>query len=256
MRQLTAFTRKEFTEIRRSKKGLVVFVIFVIFGIMSPAMAKLTPWLYETLAESLKEQGISIGNVTVTALTSWEQYYKNMFMEFLVLAVVFGGILTSEYQKGTLINILTKGLNRWKVIAAKCIALFISWTVCYWLCFGITCAYTAYFWDNGALRHILLSAAGSYLFGIWLIAVIMLFSTLFNSVTTVLLATGVLYMVLGFLSMIPAAADYLPLKMTSGLDLLTGKAAVQDYAASAVVTAAFTVIAVAVSVRVFNRKRL
>jgi len=256
MKQLAAFTKKEFLEIIRSGKVYILLIIFVIFGIMNPAMAKLTPWLYEMLADTLNEQGLSIGNITVTAMTSWEQYYKNMSMEYIVFVVMFSGILTTEYQKGTLINMLTKGLPRWKVIAAKSTALLISWSLCYFLCFGITYAYNAYFWDNSIAKHIGFAAAASYLFGIWLISMLMVSSVFLNSVSAVLLTTGGIYAVTYLLGMIPAAADYLPTKLASGLELLKGTASIQDYTAALTITIALIVIASMTNVVGFNRKRM
>ena len=151
MKQLIAFTKKEFLELIRTGKIYILLIIFVIFGIMNPAIAKLTPWMFDMLADTMKEQGIIIKDVAVTAMTSWEQYYKNMSMQFIVLVIMFCGILTSEYQKGTLINMLTKGLPRWKVILAKSITLFISWSICYWLTFGITTLQTTSFFQQWVL---------------------------------------------------------------------------------------------------------
>lgn len=256
MKQFTAFTKKEFLEIVRTGKVYILLIIFFIFGIMNPAMAKLTPWLYEMLADTLKEQGISMGKIVVTAMTSWEQYYKNMSMEFIVFVVMFCGTLTSEYQKGTLINILTKGLPRWKVIAAKSTALVVSWSFCYWLCFGITWGYNAYFWDNSIAAHIFFAAAGSYLFGIWLISLILLFSAFLNSGTAVLLTTGVIYAVVYLLSMIPKLADYLPTKLTSGLELLSKTAAVKDFTSAITVTVILIVLAGILSITGFNKKKI
>ncbi len=256
MKQLIAFTKKEFLEIIRTGKIYILLIIFVIFGIMNPAFAKLTPWLYEMMADSLKEQGFIVGEIAVTALTSWEQYYKNMSMEFIVIVVMFCGILTSEYQKGTLINMLTKGLTRWKVIAAKSIALLVSWTLCYWLCFGITFGYNAYFWDNSIAKHIVFAAVCSYLFGIWLISLIMLCSAFINSGSAVLLTTGVIYAVVSMLSMIPSISDYLPTKLTSGMALLTGNANVSDYTIAIVVTLVMVVAAGTITIIGFNKKKI
>lgn len=49
-------------------------------------------------------------------MTSWQQYFKNMSMEFIVLVVMFYDTVISEIQKGTLINMFTKGLSRLKVL--------------------------------------------------------------------------------------------------------------------------------------------
>ena len=256
MKQLTAFIKKESLELIRSGKIYILLIVFTVFGIMNPAIAKLTPWLYDMLSASLREQGVSIGNIAVTALTSWQQYYKNMSMEFIVFVIMFCPVLTSEYQKGTLINILTKGLSRWKVIAAKSFVLLVSWSLCYWLCFGITFGYTAFYWDNSIALHFVFAAAASYLFGIWLISLIMLCSAFLNSGTAVLLATGAIYVAASLLSMIPGIAGYLPTKLTLGPELLTKEAAVGDYTCAVAVTAVLIVLAGAVTVLRFNKKQL
>lgn len=256
MKQLTAFINKEFLEIFRTGKIYILLVIFVIFGIMNPAFAKMTPWLFEMLADTMKEQGITISTITVTAMTSWEQYYKNMSMEFIVFVVMFGGILTSEYQKGTLINMLTKGLPRWKVILAKGAVALVSWSLCYWLCFGITYSYNSYFWDNSIARNIAFAAFGSYLFGLWLISLILLCSAFLNSGSAVLLTTGVIYTINYLLNMIPDVADYLPTKLTNGLELLTGATEVKDYIGATAITVLLIVLSGAATVAVFNRKRI
>lgn len=256
MKQLIAFTKKEFLELIRTGKIYILLIIFTIFGIMNPAFAKLTPWLYDMMADSLKEQGLIIGEVAVTALTSWEQYYKNMSMEFIVFVVMSCSVLTWEYQKGTLINMLTKGLPRWKVIVAKSITILISWSLCYWLCFAITFGYNTYFWDNSIAKHIVFAAAGSYLFGIWLISLIMLCSAYLNSGTAVLLTTGAIYAIVSMLSMIPSISDYLPTKLTSGMELLTTATSVSDYTVAIVVTVVMIVVAGIVTMIGFNKKKM
>ncbi|BCN30781.1 ABC transporter permease [Anaeromicropila herbilytica] len=256
MRQLAAFTKKEFMEIIRTGKVYILLILFVIFGIMSPAIAKLTPWMYDMLADSMKDQGITIGKTVVTALTSWQQYYKNMSMEFIAFVVMFCGVLTLEYQKGTLINMLTKGLPRWKVIVSKYLAVLISWSICYLLCFGITYGYNAYFWDNSTAKHCVFAAFTSYLFGLWLISLIMLFSSLLNTSTAVLLATGLMYAVVLLLGMIPKLVDLLPTKLTRGVELLAGATKIQDYTLAIVVTIVLIVISGIVTIIHFNHKRI
>ena len=43
MRQLTAFLQKEFTEVLRNSKLMIGAVIFLLLGVMNPAIAKITP---------------------------------------------------------------------------------------------------------------------------------------------------------------------------------------------------------------------
>ena len=131
MRQLSAFLRKEGMELIRTGKIWILLIIFILFGIMNPAIAKLTPWMVETMSDSLAESGMVLTEVKVNAMTSWNQFYKNISMALIIFALMLSGILTTEYQKGTLVNMLTKGLIRWKVVGAKSIASIGLWTVCY-----------------------------------------------------------------------------------------------------------------------------
>ena len=68
---MKAFLKKEWMEWKRTGRMLVLLLIFALFGIMNPAVAKLTPWLMETLSESLADTGLVTTTVTVDAMTSW-----------------------------------------------------------------------------------------------------------------------------------------------------------------------------------------
>ena len=74
MRQLIAFTKKEFLEQCRTGKLLLFVIIFALFGIMNPAIAKLTPWMMDMMSEQFAESGMEIMAVEVDALTSWAQF--------------------------------------------------------------------------------------------------------------------------------------------------------------------------------------
>ena len=119
MKSLYAFVKKESLELIRSGKLVLLVIISCLFGIMNPFIAKITPWLMEMMSDQLAESGMSITTIKVDAITSWTQFYKNVPLLLIIFVIIMSGILTNEYQKGTLINILTKGLERWKVIIAK-----------------------------------------------------------------------------------------------------------------------------------------
>ena len=78
MKRFLAFLKKEIMEQFRSGKLLFLGILFVLFGIMNPAVAKLTPWLLEVMADSLAQSGMTITQVTVSAMDSWVQFFKNI----------------------------------------------------------------------------------------------------------------------------------------------------------------------------------
>jgi ABC-2 type transport system permease protein len=256
MRQLVAFIKKEFLELFRTGKIYILLILFVMFGIMNPAIAKLTPWMFKMLSETMEEQGIKIAQIDVNAMTSWQQYYKNMSFEFIVLVVMFYGTVVSEIQKGTLINMFTKGLSRWKALAAKTVSASAIWSICYWMCFGITYGYNAYFWDNSIASSLGLAALGSYIFGLWLISIIILSSSVISSSIGVLLSTGGAYVLFSLISMVPDASGYLPTKLTAGYELVSGASAAGDYRWTFIVTALLILLNLIVGVVFFNKKRV
>lgn len=256
MRQLTAFTKKEFMELFRTGKAYILLILFFMFGIMNPAIAKLTPWMLEMLSETMKEQGIIVNHIDVNAMTSWQQYFKNMSMEFIVLVVMFYGTVVSEIQKGTLINMFTKGLSRWKALTAKMLAATAAWSFCYWMCFCITYGYNAYFWDNSIASNLGLAALGSYLFGIWLISVIILSSSFLSSPIGVLLSTAMAYVLCSLISMVPDLAAYIPSRLASGYELVSGVSASGNYKWAFIVTSALILLNMVLAVMGFNKRRI
>jgi ABC-2 type transport system permease protein len=159
MRAFVAFLRKELLECLRSGKLLILGALFLGFGIMNPAVAKMTPWLLELMAEEMAESGMTVTAVTVDALTSWTQFYKNIPMALIAFVLLVGSSFTKEYDADTLILLLTKGLSRTKVLAAKTAVMVGLWSAGYWLCFGVTYLYNDYFWDNSVASALLPAAA-------------------------------------------------------------------------------------------------
>lgn len=229
MKQSMVMIQKELTELVRTGKITLLVIVFSIFGIMNPALAKLTPWMLGLMGSSLAEQGITIGPIAVNALTAWTQYFKNLLMEYILILAVFSGIFAQEYGSGTLVNILTKGVSRGKVAAAKLTAALLSWSVCYWLAFFITLGYSAYFWGDAPMSGIWFAAVCAYLMGVWLLSLELAFASAFSNGMYALLCTAGVYAILYALSMIPALAAYLPTRLGDGLTLLTGDRLAVDF---------------------------
>ena len=139
MNHYLVFLKKELVEHARTYKLLIMLVVFTIFGITNPLIAKLTP---ELLASFMPE-GMSMTIPEPTALDSWAQFFKNtQQMGMIVLVLVFSGVLSSEISRGTLINLLTKGLSRQAVILAKYSAMLLVWSLSILLSAALTWVYT------------------------------------------------------------------------------------------------------------------
>ncbi|MCI8483124.1 MAG: ABC transporter permease subunit [Lachnospiraceae bacterium] len=256
MRQVTALIGKEFLALKRTGKLWIFIILFFLFGIMNPAVAKLTPWMMEMMAESFSETGLVVESVEVSALTSWMQFYKNIPIALIVFLLLFSSILTEEYQKGTLIQMVTKGAKRWKMIGAKYMTMAVFWTFGYLVMFAVTYGYNEYFWDNSTVSHVVLSAMGCYITGMWLISLIIFWSAVFSTSSFVLLAAGGVFFLCYLAGMIPELHSYLPLYLMETSDLLIKGGKFSEYVPSLLLTAGWSVVNLAGSVFCFNRKRL
>ena len=256
MKTLGAFLKKEWTEQIRSSRLLILGLIFLTFGIMNPAIAKLTPWMMEMLAESMEEAGFAVTEVKVDAMISWTQFYKNIPMALIAFVLLQSNIFTKEYQSGTLILALTKGLERYKVVLAKTIVLISTWTFGYWLCYGVTYAYNAYFWDNSIAGYLGVAAVYWWLIGIWVLALMVLFSVMGSSNSGVLLGTGGIFLAVYLLSLIPKLKEYMPTQLMNGMNLLKKVTEPGDYMKSLIVAGVTMVICFMISIPLFNKKRL
>ena len=138
MKTFITFLRKEFLEQLRSKKLMIIGLVFVFFGILNPLTAKITPMILKMISEMVENSGIIVTDVEITALDSWMQFYKNLPTLLVIFILMQSSIFAKEYQKGTLTLVLTKGFERYKVVLAKLITLVSIWTVGYIIYFAIT----------------------------------------------------------------------------------------------------------------------
>ena len=257
MRSFLAFFKKELLESARSGKLMILGMLFFAFGIMNPAIAKLTPWLMEMFAESLEESGMIITSVTVDALTSWTQFFKNIPMALIAFVLLYGGIFTKEYESGTLILLLSKGLARYKVVLSKALVMLLVWTCGYWICFYVTYAYNAYFWDNSIAVGLMPAAILWWLFGVFVICLCVCFSVLSKNSAGVLLGTGFVVLLSYVLDFFPKIAKLTPTSlMTQAGALMIGAKEVSECTFAICLTALLSVICVTISIPIMNKKQL
>ena len=254
MKSYLAFTNKEFCEAIRTYKLLIMGAVFLLLGMLNPITAKITP----QLLKSFMPEGMLITIAEPTALDSWAQFFKNVpQMGLIVLVIVYSGIMANEFSRGTLINMLTKGLSRSVVILSKFTMAVSLWTISYTLCFGVTYAYTAYFWKGDMVSNILLSVFCLWLFGILLLACVILGGVLFKSSYGCLLFTGGFVVALLLINIIPKVQEYNPIILSSSnMALLTNEMSVSDFTLPIVIcfvaAAGFVILAIAL----FNKKQL
>lgn len=256
MRKLIAFTKKEYMEQLRNGRLVVLCILFVLLGIMNPAIAKLTPWMYQIFADSLAENGIVVTAVPVNAMTSWTQFFKNIPIGLLLFFLLQSNVFTKEYQSGSLILTITKGFERYKIVVVKTFVLLFLWTVYYWVCYIITYGYNEFYWDNGVAHHLLFAAICWWLFGMWTMLLCVLFSTIVKTNTGVIVGTAVVLFFSYLLGLLPNVKTYSPSMLLSSDSLLSGMDKISLYTPSIVITAVLCVAFFVGSILMMNRKQL
>ncbi len=252
MKGFTAFFKKEWLENVKNHRLLILAAVFLIFGITNAPLAKYIPDILSTLADGLTM------NVEPTALDAWMQFFKNNSgIGMSAVIILFGSTLASEYTRGTLVLMVTKGLPRRTIILAKYVVSVLIMSFCYWLSFAVTYAYTAYYWPGSALSHTVLAAAALWLIGFFYLAVLLLGGVLFRQTFSAILFTGGIVALLSLVNVFDVATTINPIRLTGeNLALIEGTLSVGDLFGAFVATVLLTIIALVAAVKVFERKAL
>jgi len=109
--------RKELVQQWRTKRVIVVGAVFLLFGLMSPLLAKFTPQML-TMIEGAEQFTDLIPEPTTA--DSLAQYIKNLTQFGFILAILLGmGAVAGEKERSTAALILSKPLPRWAFLLSK-----------------------------------------------------------------------------------------------------------------------------------------
>ncbi|MDR0487896.1 MAG: hypothetical protein LBG99_00565 [Propionibacteriaceae bacterium] len=255
MRSYIAFTKKEFLESFRTYRLVIMVAALAFFGLLSPFTARILP---DILSGMDIGGGVVIELPEPSANDSWAQFFSNISqMGMLVVIIVFCGITANELSKGTLINIVTKGIRRHTVLLAKFTVATLMWTLGYALSLGICLGYTIYFWGTHDLPHAWLTFGAPWLFGVLLIIVMILGGICTSSITGSLVGVGVIVIGLNLINIAPAAQKYNPISLAGGtFGILDSSATVDDFFPAALICVGVIVVTLVASIVVFDRKQL
>jgi len=122
-----AATVKELRQAWRTKRILVVWAVFLAFGMLSPLIAYFLPEVFSSI-----EGAEMFANLipTPTAVDAMTQYLKNLSQFGFILAVLLAmGSVVGEKERGVAAMILSKPMARWAFIASKFAAQFVVYLV-------------------------------------------------------------------------------------------------------------------------------
>ena len=126
----------------------------------------------------------------------------------------------------------------------------------YFLSYVITYFYNAFYWDNSIAKHIFFAVFCFYLFGVWLISLIILVSAFADNSATVSLGVGGGFIVSYLLGMVPKLQDYLPTKLMDSLILIVGQAEPGEYIPAIIIVLCLIIANIVLGIIFFNKKNL
>jgi len=109
---------KEFLEQRRTYRLFILGAVLLVFGLISPVLAKYTPLLLRSIP------GVPAGLAAIipeaTLRDAVVQYVKNISQFGVLLVIIFTmGVIAQEKERGTAAMLLTKPVRRSSMVLAK-----------------------------------------------------------------------------------------------------------------------------------------
>jgi ABC-2 type transport system permease protein len=136
--------RKELMEAWRTRRILVVAIVFTAFGISSPFLARYTPELVKALAG--KQFQIVLPPPTVADVA--DQFLKNVGQAGILTAVLLAmGSVAVEKERGTAALLLSKPASRGAYLLAKMLAITATLGIGLVLAAAGGYAYTAFLFE-------------------------------------------------------------------------------------------------------------
>jgi ABC-2 type transport system permease protein len=249
------FFKKEWMEIVKTSKWIIMLALFIFFAILSPLSAK---FMNEILAMVGEQQGVLIQFPDPTYIQSYEQFFKNIyFMMIIVTVLVFAGAVAEEKSRGTAILVLTKNLSRSDFILGKWLAAISLFTVSYVLSVLVCAGYTAMLFPEYINHGIIAGLSLYWIYGLMIITLTLLASVIFHSLTTAAVAAILSYAAISAIAALPIVGEYSPGALqTLSVELARGNQMFGEAIAPLLVTVGVSAAAMVAMLTLFNRQEL
>jgi len=251
---LFTLIRKDLLEQWRTKKILILSIVFLFVAVASPIIAKITPELLKTLSVP----GMTITLPKATYVDSLDQFIKNVSqIALLVLVFVVAGAVSDEKNRKTLEILLTKPVSRTLFILSKFKAYFISIATIFAVSSVLFYVYTVSSFVSFNFWNFTLMAGNVLLYILMIAAVTILASTV---VSNSIAAGGIgfiSYILFGTIfSLFEPLQKYSPNKIFSAYKDIIIKGWNGDLLLPIVVILSVIIVSVLVSIFVFQRQEI
>ena len=254
MRIFLSLLKKEAIEGARTKKMISTFILFLFIGLISPLTAKLTPMILQSIATG----NIDINVAPPSEIDSWTQFFKNISqIGMFGLAIILSTQMANEFQKGTLVNLLSKGLPRYQVVLSKIFYNFMLWFLAYFSSFILTYFYTKYFFGiSFPIRNILMAALLPFIFGLFLVSLEILAGVISGNVIGTLILTTLGIVIQLILSIRDEIVKYMPITLIGKPVNLIKGIGYDDYYVPIITGSILLILCIVISIAVMDKKQI
>jgi ABC-2 type transport system permease protein len=203
---------KELREQLRTYRLPIVAIIFVFFGISSPALARYLRELLDLIGTQATG-GVQVVLPPPTVADAVEQLLKNMGQIGILIAILLAmGIVASEKDRGTAAFVLTKPASRLAFLLAKISAIGVTLAVAVAIGSVVGLIYTILLFDNASIS---IGGFAAMAVLVWLTVMAFAALTFLGSTVTSSAAAGagfgfVCLIVIGLIGALPNVGDWMP----------------------------------------------
>jgi len=199
--------RKELLEQWRTRRLLVVAIVFTAFGIGSPFLARYTPELVKALAGDQ----LHIVVPPPTAADAVSQFLKNVGQAGVLTAILLAmGSVANEKERGTAALLLTKPASRGAFLLAKLLGIGATLTISLVLATIGGYAYTAFLFEPMSVGG-WAAMAGLLLLSLVVYASLTFLGSVLSRSALAAAGIGIGFMlVVALVSILPTIGPYMP----------------------------------------------
>ena len=177
MKQYLILLKKDFMELYRTKKILIIAIIFIMFAMVSPIIASVAPELFKSLGGD-----IAINLPVPTIVDSYTQFVKNIAQICcFTLIIVFGGLIVKEKRLGLFNNLLNNRVHKRNFVLSKISAQYITVTIIYVLSCLAFSLYNYILFDAFFAEYSFVSFLAIYVYLLFVISFVNFYSVISKS---------------------------------------------------------------------------
>lgn len=254
MNNIFVLVRKDLLEQWRTKKILILVIVFLFVAMASPIIAKLLP----ELLKNVSVPGMTIKLPDSTYVDSLDQFIKNTSqIALLVLVFAVAGAISDEKSNKTLEMLLTKPITRTKYIISKFISYFVSISAIFIAASLIFYFYTVSTFAPFNFSHFALMAGNVLSYILMIAAITILASTIASSTLTAVGIGFVGYIFFGVIfNLIDGIKQYSPNLIFSNYQTVVSRGWNSDLNGPIILTLALIIFSVALAIILFRRQEI